>query len=242
MRALLAVLVAANLLVLAWSFDALPGFSRPREREPERLQRQAQPAAVQLITPTAASAAIQAAAAQRTQPPAVAAAAASLAAAAAADPSITVCLEAGPFAASEVAAAERGLRDLKLTNLQWTQQRSERGGSYIVYQGRFPDEAALARQRETLRRQQISTEELRNSPELQPGLMFGRFDTRAAADAALAQLNQQGVKPARVVTINTPVVVALLRVERADGPLAARLTQLNLPPTGSGFRPCAAPP
>jgi hypothetical protein len=50
------------------------------------------------------------------------------------------------------------------------------------------------------------------------------------------------VRPSRVVTINIPVIVTLLRVERADGPLAARLTQLNLPPAGSGFRPCATPP
>lgn len=241
MRALVAVLVAANLLVLAWSLDWLPGFAPAREREPERLQRQSHPEAVQLITPTAASAALQAAAAQRNQPPAVAAAAASVAAAAATDPSIAVCLEAGPFASGEVAAAERGLRELNLPGLQWTAQRSERGGLYIVYQGRFADNTALNRQREALRRQNIVAEELRNSPDLQPGLSFGRYETRAAADAALAQLAAQNVKPARVVTINIPVVVTLLRVERADGPLAGRLTQLNLPPTGAGFRPCAAP-
>ena len=239
MRALLIALVVANLLVLAWSFDVLPGVSRHREREPERLRQQVRPEAVQLITPTAASAALQAAAAQRSNPTA----APSLAAAsAAADASATVCLEAGPFAAGEVAAAERGLRDLKWPSLEWTPQRSERGGSYIVYQGRFPDDTAMARRRDDYRRQQIASEEVRNSPDLQPGLQFGRYDTRAAADAALAQLAQQGIKAARVVTINIPVVVTLLRVERADGALAARLTQLNLPPAGSGFRPCAVPP
>jgi sporulation related protein len=243
-RGLLIALVVANLLVLAWSFDALPGFSRPREREPERLQRQVSPQAVQLITPTAASAALQAAAAQRSQNTAAVAPAAPAAAAPApaTDGPGTVCLEAGPFATAEVATAERGLRDLKLQGLEWTQQRSERGGSYIVYQGRFADEAAVTRRRNELQRQQISTEELRNSPDLQPGLSFGRFDTRAAADAALARLQQQGIKPTRVVTIHIPIVVTLLRVERADGALAARLTQLNLPPAGSGFRPCASPP
>ncbi len=66
MRAVLVALVAANLLVLAWSFNWLPFFSLPREREPERVQRQVRPDAVQLITPSAASAALQAAAAQRT--------------------------------------------------------------------------------------------------------------------------------------------------------------------------------
>jgi hypothetical protein len=237
MRGLLIALVVANLLVLAWSFDVLPGVSRHREREPERLRQQVRPEAVQLITPTAASAALQAAAAQRSN-----VAAASPAAASAADASATVCLEAGPFAAGEVAAAERGLRELKWPSLEWTPQRSERGGSYIVYQGRFADDTAMARRRDDYRRQQITAEEVRNSPDLQPGLQFGRYDTRAAADAALAQLGQQGVKAARVVTINIPVMVTLLRVERADGALAARLTQLNLPPAGSGFRPCAVPP
>lgn len=237
MRGLLGALLAANLLVLAWSFDWLPGFSRPREREPERLQRQMHPEAVQLITPSAASAALQAAAAQRSQDGAPPPAAPS-----GIDSPGTVCLEAGPFANAEVTAAERGLRDLKLLNLDWTQQRSERGGLYIVYQGRFADEAAATRRRDELRRQQINTDEVRNSPDLQPGLSFGHYDSRAAAEAALARLQQQGVKAARVVTINIPVVVTLLRVERADGALAARLTQLNLPPAGSGFRPCAAPP
>jgi hypothetical protein len=236
MRGLLAALVAANVLVLAWSLDWLPFFSPPREREPERTQRQVRPDAVQLITPSAASAALQAAAAQRTPggagagPPG------------AADGAATVCLEAGPFAAPEVAAAERALRDLKLTNLEWTQQRSERGGSYIVYHGKLPDNAALQRRRAELQRQQISAEPVVSSPDLEPGLSLGRHDTRAAADAALAQVQQQGVRPSRVVMINVPVVVTLLRVERADGPLAARLTQLNLPPAGSGFRPCATPP
>lgn len=232
MRAVLVALVAANLLVLAWSFNWLPFFSLPREREPERVQRQVRADAVQLITPSAASAALQAAAAQRT-PGAAPGAAVTV------EPGASVCLEAGPFAVSEVGAAERALRDLKLPNLEWTQQRSERGGSYIVYHGKFADNAALQRRRADLQRQQINAEPVVSSPDLEPGLSFGRFDTRAAADAALAQVQQQGVRPSRIVTITFPVVVTLLRVERADGPLAARLTQLNLPPAGSGFRPCA---
>jgi hypothetical protein len=168
MRGLLIALVVANLLVLAWSLDVLPVVSRHREREPERLRQQVQPEAVQLITPTAASAALQAAAAQRSN----VAAAPGPTAASAADASATVCLEAGPFAAGEVVAAERGLRELKWPSLEWTPQRSERGGSYIVYQGRFADDTAMARRRDDYRRQQITAEEVRNSPDLQPGLQF----------------------------------------------------------------------
>ena len=240
MRGLLIALVVANLLVLAWSYDLLPGFTRGREREPERLKQQVRPDAVQLITPNAASAALQAAAAQRSG--SIGAPTAPAAKALAADASATVCLEAGPFAATEVAAAERGLRELRLPALEWTQQRSERGGVYLVYLGRFADDAAAARRRDELRRLPLNVDEVRNSPDLQPGLQFGRYDTRAAADAALAQVVQQGVKAARVVTVSNPVVVTLLRVDRADGAQAARLTQLSLPPAGAGFRPCAVPP
>ncbi|MCG3188534.1 MAG: hypothetical protein LKCHEGNO_00570 [Burkholderiaceae bacterium] len=238
MRGLLIALALANLLVFAWSLDLLPGFDRGREREPERSQQQVQPDAVQLITPTAASAALQAAAVQRQHGKAAAIQATGKPTA---DPGTTVCLEAGPLAAGEVAAAERALRALDLPGLEWTQQRSERGGSYIVYLGRFADDAAMARRRDELRRQQVTVEEVRNSPDLQPGLQFGRYDTRAAADAAQAQLLQQGVKTARVVTISNPVVVTLLRVERADGALAASLGHLTLPPTGAAFRPCTVP-
>jgi len=229
MRGLVIALALANLLVLAWSVDLLPGFSRGREREPERLKEEVRPDAVQLITPTAASAALQAAAVQRLHG----------GAAPVSGSDASVCLEAGPLAASEVAAAERALRALDLPTLEWTQQRSERGGSFIVYLGRFADDAALARRRDELRRQQLDVDEVRNSPDLQPGLQLGRYDTRAAADAAQARLVQQGVKAARVVTVSNPVVVTQLRVERADGELAARLTQMSLPPAGAGFRPCA---
>ena len=153
-----------------------------------------------------------------------------------------LCLEAGPFAPAEVTAAERGLRELQAPGLAWTQVKSERGGAFIVYQGKFADEAALARRRDELRRAQIPFDEMRSSPDLQPGLSFGRYDNRAAADTALEELRQRGAKATRVVTITPPVTVTLLRVERADGALAARLTQLSLPPAGASFRPCVNPP
>lgn len=246
LRGFVAALLVANLLLLAWTLgwlDVLPGGVRHSEREPERIDRQVNPDAIQLIAPTAASAALQAAATVRTNlPPPPASAAAGNTAAGMPDAERPACLEAGPFAAGEVVAAERGLRELQWPALNWVNIKSERGGAFIVYQGRFADDAAMARRREDLRRQQIGVEELRSSPDLQPGLLFGRFDSRAAADDAVAQLAQRGVKNARVVTITAPVVVTLLRVERADAALAARLSQLNLPPAGSGFKPCAATP
>jgi hypothetical protein len=153
-----------------------------------------------------------------------------------------VCLEAGPFATAELAAAERALRELQLSTLAWTQVKTDRGGAFIVYQGKFADEAALARRREELRRAQIPFDEVRNSPDLQPGISFGRYESRAAADKALEELRQRGARAARVVVITPSVTATLLRVERADATQATRLTQASLPPTGTPFRPCAATP
>lgn len=251
LRALVAVLVIANLLALGWSMGWLDRFSS--EREPERLHHQVNPKAIELIAPGAASAALPAAAPVADTPrvaapaspapaPPSAPAAEPVVAAATAEPSRATCLEAGPFVPAEVAAAERGLRELQATGLAWTQVKSERGGSFIVYQGKFADEAALARRRDELRRAQIPFDELRNAPDLQPGLSFGRYDNRAAADTALEELRQRGAKVTRVVTLTPPVTVTLLRVERAEPALASRLTQLSLPPAGASFRPCATPP
>jgi hypothetical protein len=246
LRGLVAALLVANLLALAWTlgwFEALPGGGRHPEREPERIERQVNPDAVQLIAPMAASAALQAAAVRTLLPAAPpASAAAGDAVASKPDAPRPVCLEAGPFAAAEVAGAERGLRELQWPGLGWVNVKSERGGLFMVYLGRFADDAAMTKRRDELRRLQIAVDELRSSPALQPGLTFGRFDSQAAANDALEQLAQRGVKNARVVTLVAPVVVTLLRVERADAALAARLSQLSLPPAGSGFKTCATTP
>ena len=42
----------------------------------------------------------------------------------------------------------------------------------------------------------LDAEELRGMPELQPGLSLGRFDSKPAADAALARMVQRGVRTA----------------------------------------------
>ncbi|MFO1218388.1 MAG: hypothetical protein U1E89_08470 [Burkholderiaceae bacterium] len=253
MRLLVAALMLANVLVAAW----LLGWIGPgnREREPERVAAQANTQAVEVLGASAAGAAATTAAAPAapttgaptprttTASPAAPASAPDAAPDAAASAPVAervACLEAGPFAAGELAVAERNLRELQVPGLAWTPQKIERGGSFIVYQGRFADDAAYARGKNELRRAQIPFDEVRNSPELEPGLSLGRHDSRAAAEAALEQLRNRGVKAARLVMINAPVTVTMLRVERVEPALAQRLTQLALPPLGAGFKACAS--
>lgn len=229
LRTLVLLLLVANALLLAAQFGVYERLlGRPdaqtAQREPERLQRQLHPEALQVLTPQAASAALAAAAAS---------AAASSAAAQA-------CLEAGPFAGADADAAERTLRDAALPAGSWQAQRSEDGGLYLVYMGRYADRELLQRKLEELKRRKVEAEEIRGLPALQPGLSLGRHTGKAEADAALAAVVRRGVRTARVVALRPAQTQLVLRVPAADAALRARLAGLSLP-SGPGFVGCAAP-
>ena len=103
----------------------------------------------------------------------------------------------------------------------------ERPGSWMLYMGRYPDREALARED---RRAQAHARELPGSEqaaEYALGLSLGRFDDRAAADRALEQLGQRGVRSARIVELAAPATQHLLRADYADAALAERLSALR---------------
>ena len=230
LRTLLWVLGIANVLLLLahlGAFDGLAGgLGQTTQREPERLQRQVHPEWVQVLPAPAASAALTAADA-----------AASAARA-------THCLQAGPFANGEAEVAERTLRDAGIAPAAWQAIRTEAPGAYMVYMGRYSDRDLLQRKRDEVRRMRLEVEELRSPPELVPGLSLGRFDGKAAADAAMARMVQRGVRTARVIVLRPAQNQTLIRLPSADGTLRARLAGLRLP-SGPGFAACdgaALPP
>lgn len=226
LRLLALVLVLANVLLLAAQlgvFEPLTAASHaPRQREPERLQRQVHPEWVQVLPPDAASAALRAAAASASQT---------------AQPG--ACLEAGPFADTEAEAAQRTLRDAGIAAAAWVAIRTEDDGAYMIYMGRYTDRELLLRKQEQLKRLKLPADELRDNAALQPGLSLGRFDNKPAADAALARLVQRGLRTARVVTLRPAQSQTLLRMPAADATLRARLAGLKMP-SGPGFGDCAA--
>ena len=228
-RVVLALLLANALLLAAqWGwFDRLTGGAggSPTQREPDRLQRQRQPERVQILSSEAASAALGAAA--------QVVAAASAAAAAR-------CLEAGPFASADAEAVERSLREAGLAAGSWLARKSEDSGSFMVYMGRYADHEALQHKQDELKRLKLDAEELRGTPELQPGLSLGRFDNKPAADAALAGMLRHGVRTARVITLRPAQSQTSLRLPAADPATRTRLAGLRLP-AGPGFVLCAAP-
>src|SRR5947207_14910769 len=98
LRALVVLLIVANLGFWAWTqgwLDDVVGVRASGDREPERLAHQVRPEAVRILTPQA------------------------VAAAASAAESHLVCLEAGPFDANQIAAAESALAST-LPSGTWT--------------------------------------------------------------------------------------------------------------------------
>jgi len=219
LRAVVIALVLANAAFFAWTqgwLDNVVGVRSIGDREPERLLRQIRPETIRIIpTPTVVAA----------PPPA--------------------CLEAGPFAPAEIAAAEAALRAAlpNATAGTWVSLKTDQPGTWIVYMGKYPNRELLVRKQEELARRKVAFEEVNSPVTLDPGLSLGRFEERAAADKALAQFTQQGIRTAKVVELTPPASSFRLRVERADAALAAQLAEAKpevLP--GKPFVACAKQP
>ena len=228
LRVVVLLLLLTNLLFFAFTHGWLEGVAglRPHaEREPERLKRQVNADKVVVLPPGAASAA---------------AARASESAAGAAPRS--ACLEAGPFATGASVSAVAALQALQppLPAGSWVDLTVERPGRWMIYMGRYPNREALAKKQDELRRTRVAFEEVTEPAEWTMGLSLGRYDDRAAAERALEQASQRGVRSAKVVELAAPATLHLLRVENADAALAERLSALRSPALGRGFVACGS--
>jgi len=228
LRTVVLLLVLANALFFAWTQGVLQGVtgSRPHpEREPERLTRQVNADQIVVLPPSAASAAE----APRMPEPA------------ASVPQRGACLEAGPFATGASVSAVAALQALQppLPPGSWQDVKVDRPGSWMVYMGRYPNREALAKKVDELKRTRVNFQEVTEPADYTMGLSLGRFDDRAAAERALEQFGQRGVRSARVVELAAPATLHLLRAENADAALAERLSALRSPALGRGFAACA---
>jgi hypothetical protein len=226
LRALVAALLVANGLFFLWTqgwLDGIVGVRARGDREPERLAAQVRPESVVILA----------------RPPVPAVAARSAVAASAAVAAAPACLEAGPFEAPEVAAAETALR-AAVPGAVWNTVRTEKPALWLVYMGAYPDAETLQRKQQELYRMRDSLEEIALPAEGPYGLSLGRFASRGAAERALAQWQERGIRTARVVQASPAATQQWLRVERADPALAAQLVALRAGPLGKGFAPCDA--
>lgn len=225
LRLLVVVLLLANLVFYAWTqgmLDNLLGVRSLGDREPDRLAQQVRPETIRVLPPS--TAALTPAALTIAAPEPVAA-----------------CLEAGPYTPAQIAAAESVLQTV-LPAGSWASLKSEVPAVWTVYMGKYSTRDALQKKADELKRMKIAAEEVRNTPELAGGLALGRYDSRAAAEQALASLTQRGVRSARVATLTPASTQHSLRVARADAALQARLAGLQAEALlGKSFSPCAKP-
>jgi hypothetical protein len=212
LRALVALLLLVNLAFFGWTrgwLDGLVGINARGDREPERLAQQVNPDSVVILS--AANAVLPA--------------------------TKVACLEAGPFNPVEAAAAETALQGLAPAG-SWTNVRTEKPGTWLVYMGNYPDREALRRKEEEIRRVRADFEEVSVPGEGEFGLSLGRFEDRALAERALIQAQQRGIRTARVVQASPAAVFHMLRIERADPALATQLTSAKADALGKGFYDC----
>jgi hypothetical protein len=222
LRALVAALLVANVAFFAWARGWLaPLASPPRqaEHEPQRLAAQVRQDAIVVLPPKAASAAVTAARA-----------------------AAAVCLEAGPVADKDIAAAEAALAPALLPEGSWAREPAAPPPLWLVFAGRWPDAAARGTRVQELRKLKLEAELIEAPADLAPGLVLSRHADRAAAEAALAQLSSAhpALKSVRVVQLPAPPPNHWLRVAKADVEVQARLAALPASAVGGGFRPCAA--
>lgn len=152
------------------------------------------------------------------------------------------CLEAGPFTAAELAAAEAAVRAV-LPAGSWAQRRAEGSGEWMIYMGPYPDREFMDRKKAELSRIRggVPQEEVQAPPELARGLSLGRFPSQAAANATLAQYRLRGIRTARVVRSGNGPPVVYLRVAKADAALASQTAAVKLPGAGRAFGACNGP-
>lgn len=221
LRIALLILLLANAGYFAWSQGALSGlgWAPVQHREPERLQQQLQPEALQLLIPPPAPASTPA-----PVPTATAAAEPAMPAPAPQVPDgPPQCLQAGIYDDDASDTLRRALL-LQLPEGGWSLVPITQSGRWMVYIGKFADSQALEKARAELVARRLDHD--RAGGALEPGLSLGRFSSEEAATRQLTQLVRQGVRAARVVQERPDRHGFVLRLPAATPALRAQVQAL----------------
>ena len=195
LRALVALLLVANLAYFAWTQGHLGqlGLQPQQTGEPQRLAQQVKPETIRLLNgpkpevPGSGPVPAQSSVAPETQ---------AAAPSPAAEP--TACYEASGFTPTQAELLRAELRLLNWGDAAWqlTEQRS--AGRWIVYMGRYESAEQATRKKAELRALGVEYRDV-NTPGLTPGLALGTYSSEEAARTALRQVEGSGVRTARVV-------------------------------------------
>lgn len=261
LRLALLVFLIANAGYLAWSqgWMATLGWAPEEQSEPYRLKQQVRPEVLSIVPaqPTAAAPAPALVArpaptvaeppAAVTAPPAEAAPAnvAALAAPAAPPaqetvlPQPTICLQTETLDEAQFKKLQAALQQSDLSADSWQVLNASINARWMVYIGKFPNEAAMDKRRAELRIRKIGYD--RAGGNFEPGLSLGRFSSEEAATRELANLLNQGVRGARVVQERASQTVYALRFAQVTAAQQTRLQSLKAAFQGKALRTCTKP-
>jgi cell division protein FtsN len=246
------LLVLANAGYFAWSQGYLGGVGlAPQEqREPARLQDQVKPEQLRLLNGprTAAEPAASStpaptptptdAAPVLTAPPVAALPAPAAPAHTVPDASgPRTCWQANGFteAQAELLRAELALLGLPASRWQLNEVRS--AGRWIVYMGRYDNEAQLERKKVELREIGVSFRDV-SSNGLAPGLALGTYSNEAAAQQAREEVERRGVRTAKVAQERAESVSFTLRLPGITSAQRAAIDNLGDAMAGKSLRAC----
>ena len=204
------------------------------DREPQRLDHQVSPDAVQVLpdlpasaprgAASAASAGSQSAsgadvadatgsAASATVP---AASAATLALAHKASDTDLDCSETPPLDDAQFTTLKAVLAKAGVPLDAIAERRQPAGGAWIVYLGRFADSQTWQQKADELKKLDVKFDRVNTPTTLAPGLSLGQFANPADAGKKLDELTRHGVHGARVVVLTVPVIQRHLQVRATD--------------------------
>ena len=217
LRFIVLLLLLFNGVYLAWSQGLLHslGFAPAQQTEPQRLAQQIKPEALSLLNAKELRLA-EAESKTEVKPPA--------------------CLQAGVFDTTQTALLRRTL----ITNWPagaWALNEAVLPARWIVYMGKYPNAAEVAKKRAQLASLNLKFEPLSNRA-LEFGLSLGGFETQAAANLALDDFSKRGVRTARVVQERAELPGVMLSLPAVDDTLRARLAELTPVLAGKALSPC----
>jgi hypothetical protein len=222
LRGLVVLFLLVNAGLYWWLHDNATALQS--DREPQRLNHQVMPDAVQVLPDLPAASAPRGAAsagsAAASTPDAVMAEAASPTASAAglARPvaATLACSETPPLNDAEFATLKTALGKAGLPESAIGERRQTKGGAWIVYLGKFADSDARQAKAAELRKLDLKADPVNSPVALAPGLSLGQFTSQADATRRLDELTKRGVHTARVAVLDAPIVLRHLQVHAAD--------------------------
>lgn len=267
LRWAIGLLVLANAGYFAWTQGYLDGLGMAPvdQHEPERLAQQLKPEALRVLNaprtssatapelPAAAPASGPAAAEAPSPSPSTPATASGTApstapgstpattptpALAANDKSPRACWQASGFAEPQAELLRAELALLGLPTSQWQLTETRSGARWIVYMGRYDNAAQLDRKKDELRGIGISFREI-TAAGMSPGLALGTYSTEAAAQQALRDAEQAGVRTAKVAQERAESVSFALRLLSITEAQRAAVQGLGKSMAGKTLRRCA---